>query len=60
MNSVTIEEGYVTSLYFGPLNLLFPSPDRFVGCGFCLVTDPQSELLIARKMFLRTKSETSL
>lgn len=58
MNSVTIEEGYVTSLYFGPLNLLFPFPDRFLA--FCLVTDPQSKLLIARKVFLRTKSEMSL
>lgn len=60
MNSVTIEEGYVISLYFGPLNLLFPFPDRFLACNICLVTDPQSELLIARKVFLRTKSEMSL
>lgn len=29
MNSVTIEEGYVTSLYLGPLNLWFLFLDRF-------------------------------
>lgn len=60
MNSVTIEEGYVTSLYLGPLHLQFLFLDRFSVSNFCPVSNPQPEQLIPGGVFLKTESETRL